>query len=156
MENYKNLISEINRVEKDELERKLLKNSYTNYLDRQRITFSEQQIYHHHNRVHDKVFAFNSMLIALLFYLSINAKESMDYIPYLFSLVVFNMLLLIYLEHHMKETHRLYANKDESENQVEHERVHSRRINNNTKYSLFSLFLLISSLVFIGLDLFFL
>lgn len=155
MERYRKLIDQIKNSEAEKLERKLLKNAYTNYLDKHRNIFCEQQTYHHHNRVHDKVFAFNSMLIALLFYLSINAKERMDYIPYLFSVVVFNMLLLIYLEHHMKETHRLYANKDQAENQEESESLHSKRIDENTKCSLFSLFLLISSLVLIGLDLYF-
>ncbi|MFT5647280.1 MAG: hypothetical protein ACI976_001970 [Aureispira sp.] len=94
------------------------------------------------DRIHDKLFSFNNIMIGGYFFLA-SFEKSISFSSIIFPLI--NMLILIFIDYRMMERSRVES-KIMSIPQKEH-KAHNKSID---KTNLYSLFTIISTLVVIG------
>jgi hypothetical protein len=116
----------------------------------QRIEYSTQQIQNTFDRIHDKVFNFNNILIGAFLVLGTFPSESP--ILYLWTVIfpIVNLVFMILLEIRQMNIHRFAANE---EKWIESDYTkHGKMIDQQTLLSLLSFILSLSSLIYLVVE----
>lgn len=118
-------------------------------LDRsdRRVEDALNQIQNTFDRIHDKVFNFNNILIGAFLVLGIFPSNSPSVKLWTIIFPIFNMAFMIYIDYRQMEIHRYAAGEQEWTN-LEREEF-GKKINKQSLLSLFSLFLSVLCLVYL-------
>lgn len=112
-----------------------------------RVEHATNQIQNSFDRIHDKVFNFNNILIATFMVLGTFPSESPILKIWTVVFPIVNLMFLIWLEIRQMGIHRFAANEKEWSN-VEREQ-YGKRINSQTLLSLFSFGLSLGCLIYL-------
>lgn len=112
-----------------------------------RVENSLTQIQNTFDRIHDKVFNFNNILIGA--FLVLGTFPSNAPIMKLWTIIfpIVNMIFLIYIDYSQMEIHRFAAGEQEWTNMERDE--YGRKIQKQTQLSLFALFLSLICLIYL-------
>ncbi|MGQ7944721.1 hypothetical protein [Flavobacterium sp. WC2509] len=118
-------------------------------LDRsdKRVEYSSQQIQSTFDRIHDKIFNFNNILIGAFLVLGTFPSNAPQVKLWTIIFPILNMVFIIYIDIRQIEIHR-YATGEQDWNDSERDN-YGKKINNQTLLSLLALFLSICCLIYL-------
>lgn len=112
-----------------------------------RVEHATNQIQNTFDRVHDKIFNFNNILIGAFLVLGTFPNETPHIKLWTIIFPIFNMAFMIYIDIKQMEIHR-YAAGEQEWNNTEREE-YGLKINKQTRLSLISLLLSVSCLIYL-------
>lgn len=112
-----------------------------------RVEHEMNQIQNSFDRIHDKIFNFNNIMIGAFLVLGTFPSDYPCVRLWTIIFPIFNMVFMIYIDYRQMEIHR-YAAGEQDWTNVERE-VYGNKINKQTLLSLFSLFLSIACLIYL-------
>jgi len=112
-----------------------------------RVEHATNQIQNTFDRVHDKIFNFNNILIGAFLVLGTFPNDTPHVKLWTIIFPIFNMAFMIYIDIRQMEIHR-YAAGEQEWTDIERDE-YGRKINKQTRLSLLSLFLSVSCLVYL-------
>lgn len=112
------------------------------------VEYSIQQIQNSFDRIHDKVFNFNNIMIGAFLVLGTFPSDS-PHLP-LWTIVfpILNLVLMIYIDYRQMEIHRFASNQQNWSNDEERNE-YGKKISNQTKLSLIALILSLCCLIYL-------
>jgi len=113
----------------------------------QRVENSLEQIQNTFDRIHDKVFNFNNVMIGAFLVLGTFPNDSPHVKLWTIIFPIINMVFMIYIDYRQMEIHR-YAAGEQEWNEVERTE-YGNKINRQTRLSLFSFFLSVMCLFYL-------
>lgn len=116
-----------------------------------RVEHSLNQIQNTFDRIHDKVFNFNNILIGAYLVLGTFPDNSPKLKLWTVIFPILNLIFLIYIDFRQMEIHRFASNEQEWTNSERNE--YGTRINKQTRLSLFALFISLICLIFLVIKL---
>ncbi len=112
-----------------------------------RVDYSISQIQNSFDRIHDKVYNFNNLLIGAYLVLSTFPSNNPIMKTWTVAVPIFNMAFLIYIEYKQMEIHR-YAAGEQDWN-IEEGKQYGVKITRQTNLSLLSLFVSVCCLLYL-------
>jgi len=112
-----------------------------------RVENALNQIQNTFDRIHDKVFNFNNIMIGAFLVLGTFPSDFPSVKLWTIIFPIFNMVFMIYIDYRQMEIHRYAAGEQEWTNLEREE--YGKKINRQTLLSLFSLFLSVLCLVYL-------
>lgn len=112
-----------------------------------RVEHATNQIQNTFDRVHDKIFNFNNILIGAFLVLGTFPNETPHVKLWTIIFPIFNMAFMIYIDIKQMEIHR-YAAGEQEWNNTEREK-YGQKINKQTRLSLLSLLLSVCCLIYL-------
>lgn len=112
-----------------------------------RVEHEMNQIQNSFDRIHDKIFNFNNIMIGAFLVLGTFPSDYPCVRLWTIIFPIFNMVFMIYIDYRQMEIHR-YAAGEQDWTNVEREE-YGNKINKQTLLSLFSLFLSIACLIYL-------
>ena len=112
-----------------------------------RVEYSTNQIQNSFDRIHDKVFNFNNILIATFMVLSTYPSKSPILDLWAVVFPIFNLIFLLYLEIRQMEIHR-FAAKERDWTDIERNE-YGKKLNSQTLLSLLSFCLSLGCLIYL-------
>ncbi|AOZ99097.1 hypothetical protein [Flavobacterium commune] len=112
-----------------------------------RVEFATNQIQNTFDRVHDKIFNFNNILIGAFLVLGTFPNDNPHVKLWTIIFPILNMVFMIYIDIRQMEIHR-YATGEQEWNNVERE-GYGKKINQQTRLSLLSLLLSVCCLMYL-------
>ncbi len=116
-----------------------------------RVEYSMNQIQNTFDRIHDKVFNFNNILIGVYLVLGTFPSESPKLNIWTVLFPLLNLCFLVYIEIRQMEIHR-FASKEQEWTSVQREE-YGRKISKQTMLSLLALVLSIACLIYLIISL---
>jgi len=112
-----------------------------------RVEYATNQIQNTFDRVHDKIFNFNNILIGAFLVLGTFPNDTPHVKLWTIIFPILNMAFIIYIDIKQMEIHR-YAAGEQEWNNTEREK-YGQKINKQTRLSLLSLFLSVCCLIYL-------
>ncbi|MFQ6599303.1 hypothetical protein [Flavobacterium sp. C3NV] len=112
-----------------------------------RVEYATNQIQNTFDRVHDKIFNFNNILIGAFLVLGTFPNDAPHVKLWTIIFPILNMVFMIYIDINQMEIHR-YAAGEQEWNDVERE-AYGKKIEKQTRLSMLSLFLSVGCLIYL-------